>query len=98
MKLWRARDLKEEKPVLVDCPNGAWPNKDLDGIDIFVNTHFETQDEAWESLLSNARAGVKLAKNRVVTAEKRLEKARKDVVEEVKYMDIIYSNFESEEQ
>ena len=65
--LYRADD-KQLKPVRVLCPNGRYPERDAEGHQVFVNSHFDTEQEAWQHLLDNAEAGVSLAGNRVKTA------------------------------
>lgn len=74
MKLWRA-DTKQLKPVLVDCPRGGYPADDADGIQIYENTHFDTEIKAWDRLRSEAAAGVSLAACDVEEGRRRLDKA-----------------------
>jgi hypothetical protein len=49
LQLWRA-DYNLWKPVLVDCPDGAWPALDAEGIPVRPGTHFETEEQAWDQL------------------------------------------------
>lgn len=65
--LYRADD-KQLKPVRVLCPEGRYPERDTEGHQVFVNSHFDTEQEAWQHLIDNAEAGVSLAGNRVKTA------------------------------
>lgn len=59
MKMWKydfdASDVRE-----VDCPNGTWPAKDGEGHRIFENTHFKTEDEAWDHLEAERNAAISL--------------------------------------
>jgi hypothetical protein len=69
--LYRADD-KQLKPVRVLCPRGRYPERDAEGHQVFVNSHFDTEQEAWQRLLDNAEAGVSLAGGRVKEARQRV--------------------------
>jgi hypothetical protein len=69
--LYRADD-KQLKPVRVLCPDGRYQHRDAEGHQVFVNSHFDTEQEAWQHLLDNAEAGVSLAGGRVKEARQRV--------------------------
>ena len=58
LKLWRA-DEAAMRPVLVECPKGRDGN-DADGVEIFSNTHYEDEGDAWEHLIASSIAGSKI--------------------------------------
>lgn len=72
--LYRA-DTDLLKPVRVLCPDGRYPAHDAEGHQVFDNSHFETEQEAWKHLLDNAEAGVSLAGGRVKEARQRVLEA-----------------------
>ena len=80
LKLWK---YDEEKGTIkqVDCPNGGWPAKDADGVEIFDNTHFDTPERAWTEARDNAEAWVASAGMNVRNAESRLQKQLKEAGE-----------------
>lgn len=47
--------------VAVECPVPGYPNRDADNEVQYVNSHFDTEREAWDSLLANTAAGQSLA-------------------------------------
>lgn len=59
MKLWKY-DYEQRIARLVDCPNGKWPAKDVEGDPVCVNTHFDSEDDAWEKLIREYEAGLEL--------------------------------------
>ena len=78
--LYRADD-KQLKPVRVLCPRGRYPERDAEGHQVFVNSHFDTEQEAWQRLLDNAEAGVSLAGGRVQQARQRVLEANQYAAE-----------------
>ena len=78
--LYRADD-KQLKPVRVLCPRGRYPERDAEGHQVFVNSHFDTEQEAWQHLLDNAEAGVSLAGGRVKQARHRVLEANQYAAE-----------------
>lgn len=81
--MFRADDEKQI-PVAVECPNGLWPAYDADGIQIYSNTHYKLESEAWQHIYDNAKAWVSLAGRSVVQAENSLIEARADAGEAAK--------------
>jgi len=63
LKLWRA-DEAAMRPVLVECPEGR-DGYDADGVEIFSNSHYETEAKAWAHLDGNFDAWVKMTGRRV---------------------------------
>jgi len=78
--LYRADD-KQLRPVRVLCPDGRYPVYDADGHQVFDNSHFDTEQEAWQHLLYNAEAGVSLAGGRVKEARQRVLEANEYAAE-----------------
>ncbi|HSX49899.1 MAG TPA: hypothetical protein VLF09_03015 [Cellvibrio sp.] len=77
-------DEDQQRPVKVSCPNGLWPAQDADGINIYENTHFELESDAWKRIYDNAKAWVSLAGRSVTQAENSLAEARADAGEAAK--------------
>ena len=78
--MWRGTDGMTE-PVKVECPNGLWPNYDSDGIQIFENTHFAAEEEAWESIEESILAGISLSGRAVEIAREALQKANEQAAD-----------------
>ena len=83
---WRATD-DDVQPVAVECSKAGYPHHDAQGRQQHTNTHFDTEDEAWESCRRGAEAFVSLAASDLRTAEAHLEKARRHAAEATKHMD-----------
>jgi len=82
---WRSTDACPF-PVAVECKQIGYPHADADGTTQHTNTHFDTEDEAWESCRRSAEAFVRLAAGEVKSAERDLEEAREQSAEAVKFM------------
>lgn len=54
-----------------------WPGHDADGDICYENSHFKTEAKAWESLIGEVTAWVKLSGRRVAEAKSRLVEAEK---------------------
>ncbi len=83
IKMWRA-DEKQQEPVLVECPNGLYPAKDVDGFTVFENTHFENKEHAWDKLLRESEAWVMHSGCEIPRIEKKLQEAQQDAAEAAK--------------
>lgn len=59
LKMWRV-GTKNVLPVLVECPDGLWPNKDAGGVQIYENTHFERREDALEKWNRELLAGIEI--------------------------------------
>jgi len=73
-KLWHACTKNWE---VREVEGTSYPDKDSEGEQIFVNTHFTDPKSAWDALLSNAEAGVKLGAYEVMQCRQRLLEAEK---------------------
>lgn len=73
VRKWRA-DFDLLRPVLVEIPPGVRgpADFDADGIKIYVNSHFETESEAWERLECEIFGAVSQAGDHVRQAEANL--------------------------
>lgn len=78
--------------VKVECPNGLWPAHDADGIQIYSNTHFELESDAWKRIYDNAKARVSLAGRSVINAENSLIEARAESGEAAKRFLLVTEN------
>lgn len=48
-------------PIAVECDKPGFPHFDADGEMMFDNTHFATEEEAWEALVQDREAGLSLS-------------------------------------
>lgn len=78
MKRWYAED-GMRAPVEVECDVHGWPNKDAEGREQFVNTHFDSEVDAWENLI--AERAIQRAKRDLASAEEELATSRREVEE-----------------
>lgn len=85
MKRWRVTD-SHPVPVEVECEQHGYPHKDADGQEQFHNTHFDSEDEAWEKAQRSAEAYVAIAGRDVLSAEAGLAKAREEAGKAAKFM------------
>ena len=85
MKRWRADD-SHPMPVQIECENRGYPHADADGQTQYENTHFDSEDEAWEKCRESAEAYVVLTARSVRQAEEQLANAREDAAKAVKFM------------
>lgn len=60
----------------------AYPLTDVEGRPLFVNTHFDTEKEAWEYLLKNAEAGMSMAQRDYEQAKRTVETAKTELAED----------------
>lgn len=82
--MWRA-DTAAGRAVMVECPNGLWPANDADGVPIFENTHFTTQEDAFLKVQADASARIELAARSVSKAEHALQEALREAGEAAKH-------------
>ena len=62
------------EPIPFECEEFGYPNKTTDGETMFINTHFLSEGEAWDSLLDGWEAGVRIHKRLVEQAKADLVK------------------------
>ncbi|MCP4745682.1 MAG: hypothetical protein GY874_06005 [Desulfobacteraceae bacterium] len=74
--VWRGATDKT-KPIKMWCKKFGYPHKTTCGETMYVNTHFRTEPQAWDRLMNDSNANVRLAALDVQMAKKRLEIARK---------------------
>jgi hypothetical protein len=79
VKVWKA-DRSKTAPIQVECEVFSWPNQDADGETIYDNSHFTNEDDAWETIIANHKAGVSLACMEVNQLRSELTKAEAKVV------------------
>jgi hypothetical protein len=76
--LWKAdSSLTSPLQVTADSP-GTWPGHDDNGDQIYVNTHFKLEADAWESLIRNVKAYVSLAGSALADAKERVAKCEQE--------------------
>ncbi len=73
MKVWKGTD-GMTAPEERECEKFGWPNRDSAGEEMFRNTHFRTEAEAWESIRASVEAGVSLSGHRVNDAREQLRR------------------------
>lgn len=84
-QLWKVDTTKCEVRAVMGA---NFPERDSEGTTIYTNTHFRTPEEAWDRLLANAEAGVRLAARAVVSARTALRDAEQRAAQEaVNYAD-----------
>lgn len=67
------------RPIAVDCETPSYPERDADGDQILDNTHFLSEDDAWETLLREHDAGQYLAVRNVQRLREELAAAEKEL-------------------
>jgi hypothetical protein len=74
---------KREPPwiIAVGCEEPNYPHKDSDGEVQFVNTHFDTAEQAWEHLLESVSLAQSLAVGDWVDAKAHLEEKKNKLAE-----------------
>ena len=72
MKLYRY-DTKTAS--VIQTEGEGWPHADTDGRTIYDNTHFKTEREAWDYMLRDAEAGLRLDADKVHRLRIELAKA-----------------------
>jgi hypothetical protein len=83
--LWRTDNGDTVKPVRTTAPApGTYPGKDDDGKSIYTNTHFLTEEEAWEALEADVRAQMSLLSSEIVQAESLRQKLLEHAAQAVK--------------
>lgn len=68
-------------PVGVECAVRGYPNYDADGKQQYENTHFDTEEECWNKLEVEAKAGVSLDARSVKQIRSQLHGAEQALVE-----------------
>jgi hypothetical protein len=91
LRLWRA-DYNLWKPVLVDCPNGAWPALDADEIPVRPGTHFETEEQAWDQLRVDVLAWAESTEGALREAREELRFCRREHVKATAALGIFIKN------
>jgi len=72
--LWK-RHKTEPRPVAVECSIPSYPHRDVDGDQIYENSHFSTEEQCWGWITRDILAGVSLAGGRVEDAKAHLARA-----------------------
>lgn len=78
MKLFK-RDTTKWEVRQVD--GEPYPGEDSEGEKCYINTHFENESDAWDSLKSNVEAYVEMSARRIEDAKIELAKAEKQAAE-----------------
>lgn len=83
MKRWYAIGTA---PIQVECRDSGFPNHDEYGNVQYENTHYDTEAQAWGSLLAKAEARISLSAAAVEEARKCLAQAEKKAADAVVYV------------
>ena len=75
--LWRA-DYEQGRAVCVEAPDGGYPASDADGIQIYDNSHFGAEEDAWADLFGHVAARIESAGDRLNEAEALVLAKRED--------------------
>jgi hypothetical protein len=78
--VWRGSD-GDDAPVEMQCKVFGFPNRTSSGEQMYQNTHFRTEAEAWQSILRSAKAGLSLSNSRLESCRVVLAEAERDMVE-----------------
>lgn len=97
MKMYRTC-LVQMKPVEVDCPDGGYPAKDANGANIYVNTHFRREIEAWERIQGEALRAVRSEGYTVRAMEEALAEQKDKAAQAAKAYDLFMSNWEEHQR
>jgi len=92
IKVYRGTD-GDTKPIEKECERFGWPHYTTDGEQMFENTHFKTETEAWESILESVKAGVSLIGGSVRNAEEELDRLRKIAGTRTKEFEEAHNNY-----
>lgn len=69
------------RPIAVECEVPSYPHCDADGKTIFVNTHFLSEAEAWDRVVSEHDAGLSMEARRVKNLRAELAEAEKQLAD-----------------
>jgi len=69
------------RPEPVECDVPGYPNRDANGEQMFENTHFATEGEAWEKLVEGHRLHQEAMAHYVREARERLAKTEQQLVQ-----------------
>jgi len=70
-------------PVPFECEVWGYPNKTTTGEDMYENTHFRMEEEAWRSINRSWEAGVSLVARALKYKRSEVEQLTKDLADEV---------------
>ena len=73
MIVWKA-DYSKSEPTPVECEVFGYPNKDANGDTMFANSHYATKEEAWEHIINNLQAGMKMRARDRRDSQERLQR------------------------
>jgi len=71
------------EPVPFECEVFGHPNKTTDGETMFINTHFLSEGDAWDSLLKGWEAGVRIYTRLVEQSKQELQNNEAHLKEEI---------------
>ena len=81
-KTWYFADQKQGRPV--EVTGEGYPGRDSLNNEMFINSHFKTEDEAWAKLFSESKAGFSIAVMAVEEAERKLAERKEVLVKKAK--------------
>lgn len=71
------------EPVPFECKTWGYPYLTSAGEVMYTNTHFRTEQEAWDSILASWDAGVSLLRKAKAAKKVELRKLRVDILKEI---------------
>ncbi len=83
-KLWTVREVE----------GNPYPGMDSDGEPCYVNTHFKTELEAWDEIVRQAEAYIKLASYTINQLLADVEKAHEQAADAARVLDTVQKNRE----
>ena len=67
----------------VECEEVGYPHRDAKGRTQYINTHFDTEEEAWSKLEASGAACVSLSNSEIVRLKKRLRSMLRELARDV---------------
>lgn len=93
MKGWFA-DAVACKPVEYEADVFGFPNRTKDGEKQYENTHFRTEKEAWDRLMSETESGVMVFGRNVADHEEALRRAKDSAAHAARKFSAVRDGFE----
>ena len=81
IRFYASDDVSAVEPV--ECEQVGYPHKDANGRTQFINTHFDTEEEAWAKLEASGAAGVSLSNSEIVRLKRRLRSMLRELARDV---------------
>lgn len=73
--VWRGAD-SDSAPVRMECERFGHPHKTMTGETMYINTHFLTEEQAWESIRVSCEVAICRSGEQVTYAQSQLASAK----------------------